>query len=221
VKEKLRSFIFPGFEWPLLLLFMASLLLPYGRDVITINGAHHPALDFLFGTITQLGDGLIFLPLIMILLFVRLGYALLATVVWAGHGLICLLLKRVFFFGWPRPIEVVDSNLLHFVPNITVHHFHSFPSGHTATAFCFAVLAAMLLRHKGVAILLAMLALLVGYSRVYLLQHFLWDVAAGAFIGVVSTSVAWRAYHQRQWPAWMSSFIQVKLGRKRWKSSKV
>lgn len=60
----------------------------------------------------------------------------------------------------------------------------SFPSGHTAVAFA-ATAAIFFAGYKKTAIALAFYAVLVGFSRIYLGVHYLTDVLAGAFIGVL------------------------------------
>jgi membrane-associated phospholipid phosphatase len=63
---------------------------------------------------------------------------------------------------------------------------HSFPSGHTTTAFTMALIMAHMINKKSWSVILPALALLAGYSRVYLAQHFPTDVLAGMCIGIVS-----------------------------------
>jgi membrane-associated phospholipid phosphatase len=73
---------------------------------------------------------------------------------------------------------------------------HSFPSGHTATAF---VSACFLWLRYGYCYGIAMLVLasFVGYSRIYSHSHYLRDVVAGALIGFICARI--------------SSFIRRKL----------
>ena len=91
-------------------------------------------------------------------------------------------------------MELIDNHLLHFVPNIDVHSHYSFPSGHTATIFCIALFLSLVIRRKMVAVALLLLALTVSYSRIYLLQHFLMDVAAGSLIGIVVVLLFWKIF---------------------------
>ncbi len=159
--------------------------------------------------ITTLGEGLLFLPLLVAMLFVRFRYAILTVTVWIGHGVLCAILKRGLFGILKRPKELIDNSLLHFVPGVEVHSHFSFPSGHTATIFCFAFLLSLFVRNTLATIGLLLVALVVGYSRVYLLQHFLVDVAAGAFIGVVTTYLLWNYFETSKFPSWMNNRLEI------------
>lgn len=59
---------------------------------------------------------------------------------------------------------------------------HSFPSGHTAAAFAAAF--ALFLCHKRAGSAALILAVLMGFSRLYLFVHFPSDVIAGALLGL-------------------------------------
>ncbi|MFM7587462.1 MAG: phosphatase PAP2 family protein, partial [Bacteroidota bacterium] len=77
------------------------------------------------------------------------------------------------------------------------HRHQSFPSGHTAAAFAIASLLCLIDPPKPLAqystgarqLLLLTLAFAVGYTRVYLSQHFFADVLAGSFLGVFSAAL--------------------------------
>ena len=197
------------FTFGALFLVIASFVIRKGEDVYFVNGNHSAKLDVFMVFVTKLGSGFLFVPLLICMLFVRFKYAVLTIIVWIGHGLICVLLKRGPFSDLQRPRALLDNDLLHFVPNIDVHTFHSFPSGHTATMFCFALLLSLFSRNRIVSVGLFVLAVLVGYSRIYLLQHFLMDVAAGAIIGVVFTFLAWRYFETAELPVWMSKYLRL------------
>ena len=190
-------------------LFLLSLFIEKGQDVLWINGHHSDVTDFFFTRITNLGDGWIFLPLTLILLFIRFQYAIMSAVIALLHGLIVSLFKRLLFPDALRPKSLIDNDLLHFVPGVDVHSVHSFPSGHTATIFCAALFIALLWRNRFLSILFIMLALLVAYSRIYLLQHFLIDVAAGAEVGCFTTAVTWQFFAAMKTPTWMNSRLQL------------
>ncbi|MBN8576585.1 MAG: phosphatase PAP2 family protein [Cytophagales bacterium] len=180
---------------------VAALLIPKGADVVWINSRHHGLLDYFFSAITLLGDGIWILPALAIVLFIRFEYAIQFMLSGVLCGALVSLGKRVLFAGAGRPITLLDHSLLHFVEGVKVHSHHSFPSGHTATAFVVAVGLAIYLKNKHATIVLLLLACLVGYSRMYLLQHFLVDVVGGAAIGVISvyTVYAIKPFHSKKW----------------------
>jgi undecaprenyl-diphosphatase len=69
-------------------------------------------------------------------------------------------------------------------PLISIPHSESFPSGHAATSFaCATVLAALVPR---AAPAFYVLALAIGYSRVYVGVHWPLDVVGGAVLGIAT-----------------------------------
>lgn len=192
-------------------LFILSVVIEKGQDVLWINSRHSPFLDTLLTVVTNLGDGLIFIPIIIVLLFVRFQYAFTAAVIGLSHGVLVSILKQVIFPSFERPKNFIDHELLYFVPGINVHSVHSFPSGHTTTAFCLALFIALIINKRSVNILLLMIALLVGYSRIYLLQHFLMDVAAGAVLGSATTLIVWESIRTAPQPPWMDFQLRIRI----------
>ena len=73
---------------------------------------------------------------------------------------------------------------------------HSFPSGHTTTAFAMALIMAYIINRKAWSVILPVFALLAGYSRVYLGQHFPTDIFAGMCIGIVSAILSLLIYRK-------------------------
>jgi membrane-associated phospholipid phosphatase len=63
---------------------------------------------------------------------------------------------------------------------------NSFPSGHTTSVFALAVLLALNTNDKRISLIYLVTAIITGYSRIYLGQHFLADVVTGALIGMLS-----------------------------------
>jgi membrane-associated phospholipid phosphatase len=78
-----------------------------------------------------------------------------------------------------------------------VEHGHSFPSGHTATAFAGATMLAVYLPRYRVPLLA--LACLVGLSRLYNGVHYATDVIAGAALGA-AIALLLRAAARRRSP---------------------
>jgi len=91
----------------------------------------------------------------------------------------------------PRPLTfITDTTLIRILPEWKHNYFRSFPSGHTTGAFSMFFLLACLLpeRHRRFGILFFFVALIVGYSRMYLAAHFFADIYAGSLIGVGFTA---------------------------------
>ena len=110
---------------------------------------------------------------------------------------VAFLLKEIF--ESPRPAAILENLGLdytfNYVAGIEMHKgATSFPSGHTASAFAlWGLLAFQFSRFRGVQIALFSTAFLVGFSRVYLAQHFVQDTLFGSAIGI---SVAlWIEYY--------------------------
>ena len=89
-----------------------------------------------------------------------------------------------FGLNEPRPIQELGS-LLFEVPGSPIAAWRSFPSGHTAGAFTALGFFAVISKHRVVEILYVILAALVAFSRLYLGQHYLHDVAAGICIAML------------------------------------
>jgi len=94
-----------------------------------------------------------------------------------------------------RPFSLEMQRLVvHKVKNVTLLEQHSFPSGHTSTAFTMALLLSSVMSNRLWAYLLPMLAFFVGYSRIYLAQHFPTDVCAGIIIGLLTSYLSLLIY---------------------------
>jgi len=132
--------------------------------------------------ITRLGDASswIFLSLVLCLSGAG-GTARLGLLVGAGAGIaagVTQVVKRVSRRRRP------DEGIAGFRALVMNPDAFSFPSGHTAAAF--GVSVAVIGQAELLGPLFAVLALGIGFSRVYLGAHYPLDVAAGAAIGVAS-----------------------------------
>jgi len=86
----------------------------------------------------------------------------------------------------------------------------SFPSGHTMSGFALFTLMIFLLPQKNwIGLLFFSLALVVGVSRIYLVQHFLKDVYVGALIGIGIATIIF--YWQNLYPKNTSWWIDQKF----------
>ncbi|MCB0618727.1 MAG: phosphatase PAP2 family protein [Saprospiraceae bacterium] len=179
-------------------LLVAGLLLTFIQtgDEIFYFSAHRSTLgDALFKYGTRLGEEYVYFLLIFACLFIRYRYALLLGLTGLSVMGLSYLLKA--FFGHARPAayfhQVNLFDQLQLVDGVVLHSgATSFPSGHTMSAFAlYGLLAFIVPNKKGAAFGLFVLALLVGVSRIYLVQHFLQDVYVGAIIGLFLAGLAY------------------------------
>lgn len=173
----------------LLIALTVQLLLPKGEEVVWLNERHHPVLDLFFRYVTELGNGWTYLLAAFFLAWYRLGYGILALLCFSFSGLSVQVLKRGIFSDMPRPLLFLQEYELHWVTGVKMLTHHSFPSGHTASAFSLFFLISLYINNQRWGVLFAVLAALVGFSRIYLSLHFLVDVMAGSVIGVVVTMI--------------------------------
>jgi membrane-associated phospholipid phosphatase len=167
---------------------------PKGEVELNVNALHGEDSDFVFRYLTHLGDGYMAIALALFLfLFWRMrgGVAVLASYILSGIPVV--LFKRFLMPDSPRPRKFfaelgVD---FHTIENVVLHGSRSFPSGHTATAFALFVVLTLLFPGRWRSLVFLAFALLAGFSRVYLMQHFVGDVLAGSFFGVVFGLWAW------------------------------
>jgi membrane-associated phospholipid phosphatase len=93
-----------------------------------------------------------------------------------------------FSLDMPRPYELYP-----FIEKLSSGGSPSFPSGHTADAFAFAVGAGLVFRKWYIITPCLFWAVLVGTSRMWLGVHFPSDVLAGAIIGTACAFIYYRA----------------------------
>ncbi|MBY0480076.1 MAG: phosphatase PAP2 family protein [Chitinophagaceae bacterium] len=157
--------------------------------------------DQIFVFATYLGDGSIWVPVALFVLLFRKKYTvlLLGSIIYST--LFSQITKHFFFPGVLRPTRMIsDMSLIHTVPGVYLNTVYSFPSGHTTTAFTLFLLFCLLIPKKWIVPVGFLYALLVGYSRIYLAQHFPLDVGAGMFAGLISVYFSLRLQNWKdQW----------------------
>lgn len=188
-----RPFFFLFF---LFILFGSVLQLFFTKAEILlfVNSHYNATCDFFFEYYTHGGDGAFYMVLLLFfLLFLSFRNFLAGLSAYALTSLVSQFLKRVPFDKVPRP-RLYFENMgikLRLIEGLDVHWVSSFPSGHTIAAFSMATLLSIITPQKTWGVLYFFLALLVGFSRMYLAQHFFEDVFAGAIIGTVFTIISY------------------------------
>jgi membrane-associated phospholipid phosphatase len=174
------------------LLFAAALIFLCSHEkaegYLRLVPFHSKALDIFFTCFTYLGDGIFILLLAVVAIIRKYKWPGIAIIVsYALSGLVSQVIKQ--FFPSPRPAVFFREMGQSFyeIPGVTLmKSMASFPSGHTASAFALFSVLVLMNPRSGWNILWLILAVAVGYSRIYLGNHFLVDVLCGAVIGVLS-----------------------------------
>lgn len=151
------------------------------------NGHHNAVMDLIMPVITLLGDGTAMIVLWLVYFGLADRRAGVSPQIWAAACANNLLICAVkVYFNRPRPASVLPD--VHVLGPLL--QYRSFPSGHTGAAFAVAiVLAHHYPRYKWI---FYSLAVLVGYSRMYVGAHFPVDVTVGALLGVLTgKAVIW------------------------------
>src|SRR6185503_10284649 len=155
---------------------LIKLLFTKDEIYFAVNMRHADLLDTIEPYITDLGNGWTIVVLAAIAALYNYRVAFLMATTFAITSLAVQIAK--FAFDAPRPkLYFKDQvNKLHFVKGVEILSHNSFPSGHTLTAFAMGVLFTYLLKNKNRAILLLLYGIMVGFSRMYLSEHFFEDV---------------------------------------------
>ena len=177
----------------LVLLFVLGVFVAiYGKNksFLMINGRYSSEADYFFNYVTLLGEWILWVPIFLYALFIKRDFFLPVLAALAICTLLTHLGKKVIFDGEPRPLLLL-KDAARAVPILKHNNYvNSFPSGHTSTAFTTALLLSFIIRKKFAVFFFPVIAFLVGYSRVYLAQHFVTDVLAGSLIGIISSYAA-------------------------------
>ena len=179
-----------------LVLGITLLLVPKAELHLALCQPHTPFLDRIVPFFTNLVDWLPYL-VVVLLLFYRAGWA---TFLASNLLLTTLIVQPIkHLVHAPRPLTWFAENYpditLPLVDGVKMHHWLSFPSGHTATFFAlFFALSVMLyadnIRGKHILSCLCFIAATFGaYTRIYLSQHFALDIYAGILIATATTII--------------------------------
>lgn len=158
------------------------------KQMQCVNAFHAPWADLFFRGLTEIAE--LFMPIALLLYFIwkrrswikpfLISYALSTALVQIG--------KHILFADALRPFAYFKGLGIdwYLVQGVKINEYNSFPSGHTAAAW-FVFFWVSCLGGRALAIASGLLAIGVGYSRMYLFQHFPIDTAIGACIGLGSS----------------------------------
>lgn len=166
---------------------------------LLLNGDLGKMADYFFAAFTYAGDGILWVPIGLYFIFYKRSLLPLVLSAIIFSTLFVQVGKKIIYPNEARPtaaIEATVANPIHTVAGVTVHTSNSFPSGHTTTAFSLFLLGTLAIPYPYFWIPGIVMAILAGYSRVYLAQHFPLDVGAGIFCALGSI---WISLKIQQW----------------------
>ena len=143
-------------------------------------------IDKFFAIITTGGE---VIPWVAALLFILIWRK---DLIWLLVA--CFVISTIFVQGiknilpeQPRPTKAISNlQLIHTVEGVELYKAHSFPSGHTSAAFTVFFIACLAIEKRWIIPIGIIYASLVGYSRIYLAEHFPVDVGGGMLIAVIT-----------------------------------
>lgn len=192
VLHKIRFFFIPYLIILVTCLFIK--LTESREDIYFLVNKHHDVFgDHFFSYATDFGNGLA-VPIIAVIL---LMYSYRNAFLLVSSFILTVIVSQAIKFAYhaPRPIMYFkdELNRIYLVKGIHMLEWNSFPSGHTVQAFTLATVLSYITQAKKWGFVYLLLALFIGYSRMYLSQHFFEDVTAGSMIGTMVT-VMWIAF---------------------------
>lgn len=185
----------------LVVLGTITVLTNHGDVVLWINARHTVQGDFFFKYWTYLGDGVVLALVALYFLFTHLWrfYFMLLSI--ALQTVFVHIFKQWLYAGEPRPKTFFadQADQLNFVEGVNVRGYDSFPSGHTATAFVLGMVLIWTSKNLYWRFVLFVSAILVGISRIYILQHFARDVFFGSIFGILAVLLSWQILRKQAW----------------------
>lgn len=155
--------------------------------------------NLLFHAFTILGDG-VFAICVVLLLAVYLSYrhAIILLSSYISSSLLVQLTKQILIPHNPRPVKWFEINQinLQLPADLSPYLWYSFPSGHSASAASLAFCLVLIFHKKWQQVLIAVVLICVGYSRIYRYMHFPEDVLAGFSFGFAAAIASFYFFTQ-------------------------
>lgn len=174
-----------------IILIGSSLIHTRKAIFLLLNHDLGPIADHFFKTLTLFAEGWIWIPYFIIVYGWLKKDARFILINFVLSTLFTQVPKNIFFDAVSRPIASgMPASEIHTVVGVEMHSWNSFPSGHTATAFTLYILSTYLFPHKIIFYLGLLYAILSGYARVYLGQHFPMDIGGGILVAILSLQIS-------------------------------
>ena len=156
---------------------------------LMLNNYHTTYFDIFFKHFTAVGGWVPCAVAGILLLFRKWKITIVILASQLTATLITTPLKRII--RAPRPSIIFNDLGIDFpiVEGVDLHSTLSMQSGHTSAVFAFCFSLALFCPKWWQKMLCLLIAILVGYSRIYLSQHFLADVLAGSIVGIIAVLI--------------------------------
>lgn len=193
-----------------------------GDALVAINRLRTPEWDVFFKVGTHFGEPVAYLGVLLIVSAFSYRHGIFTIVTGVFAGVFSGILKALF--AQARPMRWFFDNYEGIWHSLNLFEeewrswdaYSSFPSGHATSAFALYGFLAICARKRKISVSLLCfgLAFMVGFSRLYLLYHFLRDVTAGAAIGLAIAALVYylqkAAYPNVEWldRGWRDFFRQ-------------
>jgi len=182
-------------------LFSMSLFWGKNEAFLYLNANLGLLADKVFEYSSYLAEGWIWIPYFIVLVGLYKKDKAFILMNFLISTLLTQFAKNFIFDTAMRPIASgLDATQIHTVPGVEIHTFNSFPSGHTATAFTLFILTTYFFPNKYALSIGIVYAIVCGYSRIYLAQHFPLDLSGGILVALLTLPI--------------SIFIRQKLNKK-------
>ncbi|MEN1784184.1 MAG: phosphatase PAP2 family protein [Bacteroidota bacterium] len=185
VKDRLLPFFL------ILLLCIPLLFIEKTQFIFFVNSLRTPFWDLFFIKSSALGNAVTVIFAMLLVLRFKFKWLAIFLIAFAIQVVIVVLFKKGIYHGELRPYLYFKRShllpLINLVEGVKMRHVNTFPSGHTATIFFLVSFFALLARNKVATWVLLLVGLVVGFSRIYLVQHWYADVYFGMLFGIASS----------------------------------
>jgi membrane-associated phospholipid phosphatase len=170
-----------------------------------INQHPHPVLDAILPYVTFMGEAAFIVPVLLVLLLFKACRNRRIIIAFAVCNLVPFIVTQIVknLINAPRPLKYFnEAAWIHRVEGQPVNYNYSFPSGHSEGSFALFCFLSLVLpaKYAGLSIFFFLLAAAVGFSRIYLSQHFFADVYVGSLIGAGFCLLCFRLVYSRKKP---------------------
>ena len=183
-----------------------------GDTILYLNGFYNQWTVPVFSFFTRMGEWAGFvIPFLYFMFFKPIKYQLGFVLVGLSTLILVYFFKHIVYPDTLRPsvyFELHNIELLN-RSDIPLNRKHTFPSGHTTAGFAYFFYAALCAKHRVFTLTFFCIAFMIGFSRIFLAQHFVVDVVAGSTLGVaIATTVYFYVIYRNGFKA---PFLDKKL----------